>query len=416
MIEKLLKKSTSLLLGTGSTALANLITVPLLISAWGMADYGSQVTILALTMVFMTLFNFQPWQGVIVKWYNESESEKNKLLSFTIHLDLITAISGSVLLFILAPVLAGFMNLDDSCVNIIKSYSVIIFMGQVGFSTVILRITENFKKQALCQISYSISRVLIAIYITAYDVDFYIGAQLLIIPYVIQNMLFWIYAIAISHEFKYKFNVFKLSIDCELLKYSAWVNFKAILDLPINHIDKLLISMHLGTESTAVYDLLKKGGQIFAMVAQSVSQVSFPYFSKLISEGRKKDAYSESLKIPKKVILPVVTLILLSLVLNYTDSYNSFCIKGVVVDTDILLMYFCLMLLSNSFIFIHVLFMSMGYIKKDVAIMIVASFVYLLLLNILISVTQLSGVIFSLFVQIAIVVTCKVLILKKEMI
>ncbi|SDV48611.1 Membrane protein involved in the export of O-antigen and teichoic acid [Chitinasiproducens palmae] len=393
----------------------NLLTIPLLISHWGMNGYGVYVTLFAVAATATAIFSLQPWQTVIRYWYSADEARQNDLLRQAIILDFFTCTLGSVIFAFTSDYFLTLVGLPKEYDSALKIQALSIFLSQAGFPVAYLRISDKFGAQATAQYVSAGVRLTSCLIIHFLSPSFLIDIFLLMLPAIVQNLVLWLAALLCLREGKHSINFSNKSIDRAFFSYSAWINFKTILDLPINQLDKIIISRYLGVEATALYELLKKLGQIFSMVAQALSQVSFPVLAKRVSSGEGKTAFRSAIRFARLGLFATVGATGVLLIVTHLFNVQEISIKGSHLSIAVLCSYVFISLSSNSFIFVNVLFMSMGYIKKDTFIMILASSAYLALLAATIQRWQLQAVMLSLAAQVVIVVASKLMIISRSL-
>ncbi|WP_102277852.1 lipopolysaccharide biosynthesis protein [Vibrio cyclitrophicus] len=420
-LKKIIKNILPLLFGNGAIAICSIISVPFIIDIYGISDYGYYAALIVLINLINTIVNLQPWQSMIQFWF-ESNNESNKKLILTLCIvsDLVSAILAATIFFFLHNMILGFSNLmvfdDETLVMVISMF---ILSYQTSFYISTLRIQSKYKVQATVDTLESILRLAVVLFFSY----FYISNSIidLAIAYfltgILGNFTRFIIGVIYAREFNFKSRiVFDAQLSRKFIKYSYWVYLKSLIDLPVTHLDRIIVNTVLGSNATALLDILKKMVGLISFIIRPISQVLLPEITKYVKEGNSRLAYEISIKNSIKLLVIFFVVILSGFFIESKANILGF------LGLDIISEYFMVSLayvltssLSISFIFIHILFMAEGLVAKDAKNLIVANVIYLVVLLSLIGTLEMSSLIVALLIQSIIIILYKVRMLTERL-
>lgn len=417
-ILKIISGSSPLLLANIVISVCTLINVPLILSVYGVEKYGYFASFLVLINLINTVLNIQPWQAMIQYWYSlDDDDEKSKAATICITIDLLSALLAAIFYFLFGSYIVNFLNLSVFLDENLAWIMVIFILSyQTSFVTSIFRIKKRYKTQALFDSAESICRLLLVTAIAYFDnsLDIIDLVSLYFIIGIFFNILRFLSAYLYSRS---EFDIKKFHISDEIFKsflsYSFWVYIKALVDLPLTHLDRLLVMKILGPTSAALLDILKKIVKLFSFVIKPVSQVLLPELTQYVKQGHSKSAYDFSIKYSYKLLL--INFLILTTIFIISDRFNLFTYLGVdLVNKNIVISYFYILasVIPISFIFIHILFMAEGLVKKDAKNLMLANIIYLLIIFISLSYLGIWALIISILIQSLLVIIYKIKLLR----
>ncbi|HHF3101556.1 lipopolysaccharide biosynthesis protein [Vibrio alginolyticus] len=378
---KIIKNVLSALFGSTSTAALTFISIPMLVKGIGVEDYGKLAILLSTQIIFQTLFSFQPWQALIKFWYNEKYKKKN-ILSYAILMDILSCSIGviSLYFFLNSSLFADMFFYVEKQVVVFLSIAMIFNINSIFIG--MCRIGDEFLLIAFSDFLRAFTR--------------FIGAFLVMKSGNLSDYIFWFFVSGFTSFIIYpliKFNVlmmalgnvFKLDTSdikpaINFCKFSFFVALKSIIDLPVQHMDKYLVSYLLGNASVAVFDVSKRINQGFGVFINVANQVFFPKVSAWLSVSPSHLIWYKGVKISFTLATFVITMCMLS----YCIDDIVFVYYNEIFDMNESSYYFSkyytsVFLISSSFIFIHIFFLAKGYVKQDVKFLVFTNCIYLLL-------------------------------------
>lgn len=414
MLSNILKKSSPLLASNLFSAIMTLISAPLLLNSLGLDGYGVYVALFSVIQIVNAIFNIQSWQALVNYWYRDGyKNKKDALLKKCISVDFFSALLGAlVILLTLKPVI-DLIGLDVDLRNELYITSIAyVFFSQTSFSIGVFRCLDKFSLHAKLISLFSLFR-LIAVIIAVF-LEF-TPQNALIISLV---MVIFLNIVQFFVAFKLiNFSFLKIKRPYEKVegftKYSIWVNLKVVADLPITHLDKVIVTTFLGSASLALYDLLKKCSSLIGMVASPIGQVVLPYLTNLVESGNSRKAYVISFKygLLAFIFLTPVFLIFSSLImffdLNEIIGVNDYFFYSASV-------YVGAQILASSFVMIHVLFMALGLVKKDFLFLVLSNAIYLMFCVVWVEELQIMAFSLGFFTQAIMVIIYKLYQIRKE--
>ena len=415
MTTKLLNNFISALTGGVSTAVINLATIPVLFKSYGIEGYGELAIILTTYLVIQIVTSLQLWQAFIKYWY-DNRFEKNKSITFSFLLDFFSCAFGSLVLFFVftSHIYEKYLFHIDYQVAIF--FSLALLFNPFSFFIGICRVREKFLFISFCECVRSLVRLVGAIVSLSYGTFlvyalFYLLSNvvvLLISTLVMKRDLYKAFS-SIKHIDKTDFDNFFI-----FTKFSFLVSMKSIIDLPVQHLDKILVSSILGNSSVAVYDIAKRINQGFAVLINVINQIFYPYIVKEISVNGFVEMFSNICKwtlILFSSFSVFITIFLFNFNYYVYDLY--YAIFELSFESFEFNMYYTLVfLVSSCFLLFHVIFQAAGFVSKDVKILIFANSIYFLTCFFGLKFFGIDVLIFAYLIQILIVLGFKLIILQ----
>lgn len=413
-IRKVAIKALPIFFGNGFGALVSLVTTPFLINHLGVTGYGKWITIFTILQIFNAVFNLQSWQSLVKYWYDSRYSDqKNLLITSCIKLDLVSAFLAVVLLVFSMKYICSLLDVNIEQYELLIIISALyVFLSQTSFAMGILRCFDKFGKIAIFATLTALLRIVCISIAVVFNFNFIETLLLNLLPTMLVNILQFSYSLFLVYKRGY-------TVTCSgempigFTKYAFWVNLKIVADLPITHLDKIIITFFLGLSSVAYYDLIKKIASVIGMIASPFGQVFLPFFSKLVGEGKSKEALKASLLYGVKGF---AFLMFVLLILRFSISYCNFdyckLIPFELLDSGFI--YISAQAMASSFVLLHVLFMAMGKVKQDFFFLLISNIIYFATILILIDKIKLYSIGIALFIQVLMVVVYKVVVIRRD--
>ena len=199
----------------------------------------------------------------------------------------------SVVLFLIAPLAAGFFN-SPIATPLIRMIAVSILIKSFSNIGVVYFQKElHFKRQILLDLTGAIAYFLVSVIL-----GFLLrSAWALVYGYVASSIVKTIFSY-ILHPYRAKFNLDRVKLY-KLLNYGKWLWGSGLLALVITQGDDLFLGKYLGIVALGFYQMAYKISNIPATeIAHTISQVTFPAYSKMQSDPVKlKEAYLKVLQL-----------------------------------------------------------------------------------------------------------------------
>lgn len=182
----------------------------------------------------------------------------------------------------------------------------------------------------------------------------------------------------------------------------------------MQYFDNLMIGKLLSLEQLAVYKLCKTLTVVLDRVATPLYQTLYPYFCERIVEKSYSEIFRKCIKISAILLMSCIFLVFVMNIIGF-DILSNFFSKSLNKYKLELNLYLLMKSLATVFIFIHPLFLALGYIKRETKIVFIANFLYLAILFILIKKIGLIGVIIAYGIQVFLIVMMKGIVILKSL-
>ena len=404
--KSLFKNSFIAVIGEGGASFINFFVIILLIKLIGSEGYG----ILTLAQTYMTivdtLLNLQCWRSVIK--YGEEAKIKNKVeefygyIKFGTIIDVVTAIIGTVVCFLLVSVIGSLLNWNSLTIISAKIFSLVIISHFSGTPIAVLRMENKFNLVSIQKILASSIKLitLLIILFSNGSISVLNGVIIYAVTDIISNLILVIMAVWVIHKNYGLRKILKSKFPKktkEFSKFTLWTSLSDITDIPVNYFDVFIISQ-LSLELVSVFKVFKQIIALISKMATPIYQAIFPQFSKLTASDKLDVAYNAVKKIQKFVVMYILPILI---VVGLTSYYWL----NIIFDSFysnywyVLLFYIIIHTISISYTTIHPLFISMGKVKEDFIYVLITNVLYFIFALILVNYLGMLGIVISYAVQ-----------------
>lgn len=415
--DKLLVNFLHLFGGDAFASILSIFSISFITKGIGLEKYGLITLIQGVVSLIDGIFNFQSWQGII-KFYPEVKEDEKKLktlIKFSYFLDFSTAIIAFIVFFSLSTWIAKFYNFQSQEFYFLLVFSIYIIFNIQGTGLGILRSFNRFDYLRN-------QRMLVAIFnflflglgfILKQDIFYFLLVYLFTN---ILNSLILNYFVFKELKRRKITGIFKekLKFNKEFFKFTCLTNINSSLDIPVQYFDNLMIGKLLSLEQLAVYKLCKTLTVVLDRVATPLYQTLYPYFCERIVEKSYSEIFRKCIKISAMLLMSCIFLVFVMNIIGF-DILSNFFSKSLNKYKLELNLYLLMKSLATVFIFIHPLFLALGYIKRETKIVFIANFLYLAILFILIKKIGLIGVIIAYGIQVFFIVMMKGIVILKSL-
>lgn len=415
--DKLLVNFLHLFGGDAFASILSIFSISFITKGIGLEKYGLITLIQGVVSLIDGIFNFQSWQGII-KFYPEVKEDEKKLktlIKFSYFLDFSTAIIAFIVFFSLSTWIAKFYNFQSQEFYFLLVFSIYIIFNIQGTGLGILRSFNRFDYLRN-------QRMLVAIFnflflglgfILKQDIFYFLLVYLFTN---ILNSLILNYFVFKELKRRKITEIFKekLKFNKEFFKFTCLTNINSSLDIPVQYFDNLMIGKLLSLEQLAVYKLCKTLTVVLDRVATPLYQTLYPYFCERIVEKSYSEIFRKCIKISAILLMSCIFLVFVMNIIGF-DILSNFFSKSLNKYKLELNLYLLMKSLATVFIFIHPLFLALGYIKRETKIVFIANFLYLAILFILIKKIGLIGVIIAYGIQVFLIVMMKGIVILKSL-
>lgn len=402
-------------LGDGFSSFLTLLSLSIMIKVLGLNESSIVNLVIAYTLVFDTIFNFQSFNSII-KFLPKALIDENILMVKSyiqqgVILDIITSVISFLSANLFLELICGLFKWDVGIINLIRVYSFSILFNLTGTSIGVIRVFNKFKYSSYVNVFVNLFKFIF--YLMSFTIN--VNMWYFIFVELFFGLLNTILLLILTRSIIYKNNlrgIFKKKViwDKEFLRFNFYCNFMTALDVPISHLTPFLINKFVGIEFISIYKVIEKIGGIVAKIASPVLNIIYPEISTRVSEKMEVDAVS----LVKKLFFIIIafgSVFIIFLGLTYRLWINILILNGEKYIINILF-YVFFVIVKFSFVGVYPLFISLGYIKYNVYIIIFANLIYLGVIPFLSGYFNINGIIISQFIQVFIVIFMQILIIK----
>ena len=403
-------------LGDGFLSVLTLLNLSIMIKVLGLNESSIVNLVISYTLVFDTIFNFQSFNSII-RFLPRALIDKDFLkvkgyLQQGFILDIVTALISFFAANLFLEFICNIFKWDRDIVNLIRVYSFSILFNLTGTSIGIIRVFNKFKYSSY--INVFVNSLKFIFYLLSFIIN--VNMWYFILVELWFGLISSILLLIVTNFIIFKNNlrgIFKNKVvwDKEFLKFNFYCNFMTTLDVPISHLTPFLINKFVGIEFISIYKVIEKIGGIVAKIASPLLNIIYPEISTKVSEEKEKEAISLVRKLFFIIIL-FGSLIIVFLSLTYKLWINILILDGEKYVLNVLF-YVLFVIIKFSFVGVYPLFISLGYIKYNVYIVVIANLIYLGVIPFFSSNFNINGVIISQCIQVFIVIFMQILIMKK---
>lgn len=403
-------------LGDGFSSVLTLLNLSIMIKVLGLNKSSIVNLVISYTLVFDTIFNFQSFNSII-RFLPRALIDKDFLkvkgyLQQGFILDIVTALISFFAANLFLEFICNIFKWDRDIVNLIRVYSFSILFNLTGTSIGIIRVFNKFKYSSY--INVFVNSLKFIFYLLSFIIN--VNMWYFILVELWFGLISSILLLIVTNFIIFKNNlrgIFKNKVvwDKEFLKFNFYCNFMTTLDVPISHLTPFLINKFVGIEFISIYKVIEKIGGIVAKIASPLLNIIYPEISTKVSEEKEKEAISLVRKLFFIIIL-FGSLIIVFLSLTYKLWINILILDGEKYVLNVLF-YVLFVIIKFSFVGVYPLFISLGYIKYNVYIVVIANLIYLGVIPFFSSNFNINGVIISQCIQVFIVIFMQILIMKK---
>ncbi|MBM7839409.1 O-antigen/teichoic acid export membrane protein [Alkalihalobacillus xiaoxiensis] len=419
IIKKLIKNVATLFSGNIIAQVLGLITLALTTQLLGAELFGVLIVIQTYTIIMDKLVNFQSWQALI-KFGTEAQRDGNDnefkgLIKFSTLLDAVSALIATLLAILLIYWLAPLINLNEEYIYMCMIYCLSILFHLSGAPTAILRMYDKFKLIATIQVIVAMLKFVTIFALYLLEIN---NFSVVLVAWVLSEVISHLLLLTCGHYVLYKNNINKWWLKKttrpkEFFSFTCWTNLSTTVNLPVKQFDILIVSWIISMEGVAVYKIFKQVAQICNKISDPVYQVIFPQLVKMVSDNKLNLA----LKYVKKVafILALITIPIAVVISLFSPYWLNWIFGEIYADAWIVLaLYLGIEVVSQSLIGVHPLFIALGYVKKNLMIMLITNISYLPLVFYLGSSFGLLGVVIAYGIQILLVILIKFYVILKS--
>lgn len=346
----------------------------------GISSYGEFSVYQGYAQIGVAFFNLKLWEPLICDLKDEHEvSNKIKTCYIT---ELVFSIAGLLFTLCIFELCNLFELFNDVNRTAIFYCLLMIPFLCINTQNTLIRLRGHY---VITLISNTLSGLIKLSTVFLYD-----DIQMICISYTISELIRYMILslVFMSDEFKCEF--FSARFDSIYFK-SIWnrsfhLNLSSIIDIPVNYLDRIVISHLLNMESAGIYSFGKRIALLFTVFTNSYHQHS--YKNKI--SGLGISPLSILHRIRKEIIISIL-LIMVSTLFGY-EFINI--IGSDVLNVNHLMLIFIICFasaLSFSLIYIQPLFISLGGYKNNTYYTMIANSLFIISLFVMVNSFGLIG-------------------------
>ena len=416
---QLLRHSGTLIAGDFAANALSVVSLALTARALGAELFGVLVLIQTWSQVVEELVTFQPWKALIRFGAGFVKAEDRTPLQGLLKLGFLLDVGSAAVATALAVggsfVLADVQGLEDSTQRLLMVFSLGLVASVTGTPTAILRLFDRFKV-------FSIQKTLSAV-VKLVGVGLAVGLDLGLTGFVVVWLVTGVVGKLTLVVFAWRtlraegladFFSAPLYKTGEVFRFSVWTKLITTVSLPLKHFDKAIVGALISVESVGVYRIIKQIALLMTMVSDSVYQVIYPRLAALLAESDLAGALRQARR-TGALLLVFTGTVALGVTLFGAPVLRLVFGPSFAQDHLSLSTFMSLRAISCAFVVVHPLFLALGFVKRELAILIVANTLYVGAALYLGGEYGLFGVVLAYGVQFSTVLLSKILVIRSAL-
>ncbi len=284
-----------LLRGRSVAAILEMATVVVLARSLSPANFGNIVLIQTYVLVVRELFNFKVFEAIIRFGVPMIESNEEKsfkqLLRLTLSIDILSAITATVVAIAAAPLTARVLGWDDNLTSIAMIYSSVLFIFGFGTAKGVLRLFDRFDILSKHLIVGPVLRLMGVFVVMLWEPTVFLFVVALTLATMGGNIYLNVRGWAEIQRRLSGFTLKKLSIkgwqeDFPGLKgFIAVIYWQANVDMLPKQLSTLMAGMFLGPQGAGLLRLSSEITKILSKPGELLQQVLFPDLVRMWNKG-----------------------------------------------------------------------------------------------------------------------------------
>ena len=292
--ERIAANTGLMFLGKGGGAVFNVLAMVFATRALPPAEFGALVILHAFMLLSSELGTFKSWQALIrfgVPHLQGGDTPAlHKLLRFTLGLDMITALAGSILAALVLWLGHGALNLDSAYLPIGLAYCLLILLRLRSSALGTLRLIDRFDLLAMQTLVQPMSRFIGVLIAMQMGGGFAAFALVWAVAALMDYIVLWALAL---WQLKVRGLLKGLFAKPPTLKSPekglwsfCWIaNIDASIAVAKNELPVLLAGGLLGPAFAAVFKIAQQIASVLVRGTQQLDEVIYPELAKMVDAG-----------------------------------------------------------------------------------------------------------------------------------
>jgi O-antigen/teichoic acid export membrane protein len=418
-LARLFRHCLELIVGDVAANALQVVSLAVTTHALGLEAFSLLVLIQTYTAVVDELVTFQSWKAMIRFGAAHTGPEGRARLAGVFKvgflLDVASALVATVLSVAGAFVLARWKDLDDATTAMLVVNSLGTLTSLAGLPTAALRLFERFRQFSI-QKTIAAAIKLVGVTLASLGGAGLWGFLVATLVATIAGRLLLLAAgwRVLRAQGLGGFLGAPATEARAITRFSIWTNLITTVSLPIKHFDTLLVKELVSLESVGVYKLIKQIALVMTMVSDSVYQVIYPRLAALIAGAEFHGALLQARR-TGALLLAFTATAAVAVAFLGPALIPLFFGADFARDFASLNAYMALRSVSCAFVVVHPFFLALGFVQREVVILIAANTLYLAAAWVLGSNYGLFGIVLAYGVQFTAVLLPKMVWIRREL-
>jgi O-antigen/teichoic acid export membrane protein len=307
-LKKVLKNAAILFSGNMGGNIFGLLSLAIFTHSQGVVVFGYYVLFLTFIEIIDRIFNLQTWQAFIK--YATDFQVKNEvhntmmLLKYSFFVDLISLMAAVLVALVLSSYAMEFFDIPQGYYHLLLLMSLTIFFRTTEISTGVFRLFDEFKIQAKITVYASAIKLIFFSIIALITPSFEAFVYATVLSQFITMMMKFFYAKRILNKNDIKLiGIINKKINIPLMKelkifsFIVYNNFDVAVRMISRQLDVVILGKLYGAEMVGIYKIAKEIANLMAKLTEPVYQAVYPEFSKMLARNKKLEAKEMAKKI-----------------------------------------------------------------------------------------------------------------------
>lgn len=410
VLGNLLKNSSMMFVLNLATVGVGVLTIPITLKAIGVEAFGHLVLIQAIASTIFTICGFQYWQGMLVALPGHRVEpdllRQNIWRSLRYETIGVSAVLlGCLVLAIIELPQTGKFSFGDM---VLLALSVV--LPVMGTQTAYYRLINRYSMLMLAGLLTNVAKLGLLHWAAHGEPSIHATALAYGLPEVLRAMVLFGYIVCAKRGIDGTLDGSQIPIQ-RLKDAGRWSTLQAIADLPVAHIDRIIIGFTLPGAALGVFAILKRIFSLVNLATAPFYSTSIPEFAAYANKGD----YAASFRLWRRTMILLFGATLGSAVICYLAMpiWMPLIFPGLADYPAELAVVLLTAVAAGTFITTHSFHWGLGKLRQAALITVVTNIIYLVLLAALTFAFGLIGTVSAFLVHVLLAASIKIIILKR---
>lgn len=287
----LVKNSSMMFLLNVAAAGVSVITIPIMLDIMGVERYGHLVLVQAIALGVFTVFTFQYWRGMMVALPGH-RMDFLQLRQTVMRSFFFEAIGmGAVVLMMIGlwlwnlPQFQAFSGIELLLLALTAVFPVF------GTHTAYFRLVNRYNVLMVAGLTANVLKLVLLALVAKFHPTISSAVLAFALPEVVRFILLFVAIFAWRYGIDGELDGRTIN-QRTLNEAGRWSTLQAIGDLPVLHLDRIILGFALPGENLGVYAILKRIYSLINMATAPFYSTSIPEFAAKVNAGNVSAAYS----------------------------------------------------------------------------------------------------------------------------